>query len=93
MATDRMDTLRLRIRNKLAAGMLPHDHIPRFWGGPADGEECDACEDAIGGGELLMEAISTLNNQGIQFHVECFYIWDSEREVVGRDRTDGGRPD
>ena len=89
MSVDRIDALRLRIRSKLAAGILPHDSIPRFWGGPADGEECDACEQEVEVGQLLMEAISTLNNQGIQLHVECFYLWDREREVLGRDRTDG----
>ena len=31
-----------------------------------------------------MEAISRTNNQGIQFHVECFYLWDAERETPGK---------
>jgi hypothetical protein len=30
-----------------------------------------------------MEGISTLTNQGIQFRVECFYLWDVERDVPG----------
>ena len=78
------EQLRHLIRGKLASGALPHDHIPRFWGGPSDGEQCDACETAIRADQLLMECISTQTNQGLQFHVECFYIWDSERDVRGR---------
>lgn len=72
------------VRRKLAAGELPHDSIPRFWGGPSAGEVCDACAEVVAAEELLMEAISTANNQGIQFHVECFYLWDSERDAPGR---------
>lgn len=32
------DSICLLIRRKLAAGDLPHDSIPRFWGDPPDGE-------------------------------------------------------
>jgi hypothetical protein len=79
------DLIRTTIRRKLADSDLPHNGIPRFWGGPSDGEDCDACEEFIGAEQLVMEAISTTTNQGIQFHVECFYIWDTERTVPGRD--------
>ena len=77
-------TIRTTIRRKLDSGELPHDHIPRFWGGPADGEDCDVCEEVIRADQLLMEAISTATNQGLQFHVECFYLWDTERDAPGR---------
>ena len=78
------DAIRLMIRRKLADGSLPQNSIPRFWGGSSDGEDCDACEEVIRAEDLLMEGISTLTNQGIQFHVECFYLWDAERDVPGR---------
>lgn len=78
-------TIRLAIRRKLDDGRLPNNSIPRFWGGPADGEDCDACDEVIRADQLLMEGISTITNQGIQFHVECFYLWDAERFVPGRD--------
>lgn len=42
------------------------------------------CETVVRAGQLLMEGISTETNQGLQFHVECFYISDSERNVLGR---------
>ena len=38
------EALRLLIRQKLQDGRLPLNSMPRFWGGPADGEVCDACE-------------------------------------------------
>ena len=31
-------TLTLLIHDKLADGRLPHNHIPRMWGGPGNGE-------------------------------------------------------
>jgi len=74
-------------RLKLSSGLLPHDSIPRFSGGTPDGEECDACEEVIAADQLIMEGISTLTNQGIQFYLECFYLWDMERDVPGRDTT------
>ena len=68
--------LRLIVRRKLA--------VPRSWGGPLDGEECDVCETVVRADQLLVEGISTETNQERQFHVECFYSWDSERDVLGR---------
>jgi hypothetical protein len=65
-----LDTLRLIIRQKLAQGDLPHNSIPRFWGGPANNEACDACEETIGSGQLIIEAI----------------IWDTERDEPTRRR-------
>lgn len=78
------EALRLLIRRKLADGDLPHNSIPRIWGGPGNGEDCDACRGVISNTQFLMEGISTLANQGVQFHVECFYIWDLERAAPGR---------
>jgi hypothetical protein len=78
------DTLRLIIRRKLAAGSLAQDSIPRFWGGRPDGEHCDACEEVISADQLVIEGISATDNRGLQLHVECFYLWDEERDVPGR---------
>ena len=85
------DALRLIIRRKLAQGDLPNDSIPRFWGGPANGEQCNACEETISNAQFVMEGISTTTNQGLQLHVECFYLWDEERDEPGRPRSLGVR--
>lgn len=86
--TDPGENLRLLIRRKLADGSLPHNSIPRIWGGPSDGEACDACEEVVPTDQLVMECISTRTNQGLQFDIQCFYIWDQERLVPGRPEVD-----
>ena len=51
-------TLRFLIQRKLAAGQLPQDSIPRMWGGPGNGECCDACEETITKTQFVMEGVS-----------------------------------
>lgn len=55
-----MDSLTLRalIRTKLADGRLPAETMPRVWGGPGNGERCDACEEIITSKELIMEGLA-----------------------------------
>lgn len=76
--------LRLMIQEKLADGRLPHDHIPRVWGGPGNGETCDGCDETVTKTQMVMEGLSTTNG-GVQFHVACFYVWDMERQVLGHE--------
>jgi hypothetical protein len=58
------EAIRILIREKLRDGRLPYDSTPRFWGGPADGEVCDACEKPITKQQLVMEGIaSTLSDK------------------------------
>jgi hypothetical protein len=77
------ESLRLLIRAKLADGRLPHDSIPRVWGGPGNDETCVACEQVITKANFVMEGVGE-GLRAIQFHVQCFYIWDTERDVPGR---------
>ena len=79
-----MDTelLRVIIRDKLKNGVLPHDSIPRIWGGPGQEERCDACEELVAKRQMLMEGLSD-DGHGIQMHVQCFYVWDNERQAIG----------
>jgi hypothetical protein len=58
------DEIRLIVRQKLQDGRLPYNSMPRFWGGPADGETCDVCDMAITKQQLVMEGIaSTLSDK------------------------------
>jgi hypothetical protein len=59
----------------------PYDSMPRFWGGPGNGEDCDACNTPITHAQLVMEGIASTFTvkKPIQFHVRCFYVWDVER--------------
>ena len=78
--------LRAHIREKLADGRLPQDHIPRVWGGPGNRETCDACEEIVTKGQMIMEGLDS-RGCGIQFHVECFYLWDAERRPPGHEAS------
>ena len=75
-----MDTSgrRASIRTKLARSILPYNSIERLCGGPAKGEMCNGCDEVVPQGTLVMEGASA-EGPGVQFHVECFYIWDQER--------------
>ena len=80
-------TLRALIRDKLRSGRLPLKKISRLWGGPADGEVCDACDQPITKQQLVMEGIASVlsdapkDRKPIQFHVQCFQVWDAERRA------------
>jgi hypothetical protein len=71
------------VRAKLADGRLPHDSIPRVWGGPGNGEKCVACEELITKNDFVMDGIGE-GSRAFQFHVQCFRIWDSERNAPER---------
>ena len=70
-------TLRTLIRDKLAAGRLPLNKMTRLWGGPADGEVCDACDKPITKQQLVMKGVS--GAKPMQLHVQCFQFWETER--------------
>jgi hypothetical protein len=75
------NAIRVIIRAKLQDGRLPYDSMPRFWGGPGNEEQCDACDTSIRKDQLVMEGIASTpsNKKPIQFHVVCFQLWDHER--------------
>ena len=77
------DVLLVLIQVKLDEGRLPHNSIPRIWGGPGNGESCDACEETIPPAQLIMEGINP-NRQSVQFHVLCFALWERLRKAPGR---------
>jgi hypothetical protein len=82
--------LTLLIQAKLADGRLPHNHIPRMWGGPGNGETCDGCGETVSKSQMVMEGLSVTDAAhadgiGVQFHVECFQVWVGERQVLGHD--------
>jgi DNA-directed RNA polymerase specialized sigma24 family protein len=73
------EALRAVIRHKLQDSRLPH-HIPRFWGGPGEGQTCDACDRLIAE-QMLVQGIARVgwDRRPIQMHVDCFAVWDQER--------------
>jgi hypothetical protein len=76
--------LRLLIREKLLTGCLPRNQTLRIWGGPGNGETCDGCGGTVTAAQLLMEGALEACGCGVRFHVECFALWDDERQVGDR---------
>ena len=81
-------TLSVLIRSKLADGRLPQDSIPRMWGGPGNGESCDACEEIISEAQFVMEGLSASDGGlGVQLQVRCFQVGVAERQVPGHEAS------
>jgi hypothetical protein len=74
-------SLRTIIRGKLVDGRLPLTAITRVWGGYGNGEECTACELIIRKDQFVMEGMGETKTP-VQFHLECFYLWDAERRAA-----------
>jgi hypothetical protein len=53
-------------------------------GGHGNGETCDGCGETVAKAQMVMEGIDT-RGTGVQFHVQCFYLWDSERRPPGHE--------
>src|SRR4029434_10143605 len=75
------ESLRLLIRAKLANGVLPGQDCTKVFGGVSNGETCEGCGEIIGKTELVMDCIGEHYPKTLQFHVRCFYVWDSERRT------------
>jgi hypothetical protein len=77
------ESLRALIRERLASGVLPGGDCTKVFGGPSNGETCDGCGEPVAQNHLVMECIGPHFPKALQFHVRCFYIWDSERGTQG----------
>ena len=72
--------LRRHVERKLADGLLPLTTITRAWGGTANGEMCDACDEIITSLEFVLDdAPPPPPARALQFHVECFHVWEEAR--------------
>ena len=77
------EILRPLIRERLTSGVLPGGDCTKVFGGPANGETCDGCGEPVAQSHLVMECVGEHFPKALQFHVRCFYIWDSECGAVG----------
>ena len=84
-----MKAARDRVYHMLQSGHLPSGGVSTFIGSPANGEMCDVCADRIVVGQLI--TCGFMNEatppRTIQFHVQCFEIWQEERLPGGRRST------
>ena len=77
----KLEGLRLLILSKLADGRLPLNSITRVWGGPGNGETCDACGIFVTKDEFVIEGTPLAGGKGpLQLHASCFWIWETERQ-------------
>jgi hypothetical protein len=83
------EALRTLIRAKLRDGRLPVNNVSRLFGGPGNGEICDACDAVITKEQLGIEESSLAGGGGspLQVHAGCFQIWDAERRTRSCERT------
>ena len=72
--------LRLLIQEKLADGRLAITPISRVTR-PGTGQPCDGCDEIITHAQMAVECAESAN-QSVRFHVECFDIWNVERQLT-----------
>ena len=77
------EALRLLILSKLADGKLPLESFPKVWGGPGNGETCDACGTIVTKQEFVIEGVSLAGGrEALNLHAGCFWVWEAERRPL-----------
>ena len=74
-------SLQALIRGALASGALTRKGVQRASGGPGKGQRCIACHGIIAQTQFAMEGIDD-HGTALQFHVECFSLWNIERTAL-----------
>lgn len=76
------NALRIKAREVLRAGKLPHSKPKRMWGGQGSGACCALCSEAVGVEELGFELEFASEENGgdnQHLHLRCFAAWEFER--------------
>jgi hypothetical protein len=77
------EALRLLILSKLADGKLPLESFPNVWGGPGNGETCDACGAIVTKREFVIAGVSLAGGRkALYLHAGCFRVWEAERRPL-----------
>ena len=69
------------VRQKIANRRLPLTRAVSVRHMCGDGRPCDACDVPITRGEALVLAIVSLEWISVRFHVDCYGVWDAERQA------------
>ena len=79
---ERHGTTRLKsiIARKLRGGRLPWVSPASISGGPGQGGICDACEQTLAPGQLVM-AVPAGEKGIIHLHADCFMLWNALRHL------------
>lgn len=71
--------LRLTIRHKITAGVLPGAPPKTVWAGIGTGRPCDACDETITAAQTEIELeMPSASRPLARLHRECFAIWREE---------------
>lgn len=79
--------LRMRARQALEIGKLPHSKPKRMWGGPGSGAPCSICVEPVMTQELGFELEFHEEQTGDgnhHVHLRCFAAWEFERRHFSR---------
>ena len=74
------DVLRARIRELIAAGLVPCDEPHKVWAGRGNGTHCLACGQTITSAEVEYEV--DLASAVFRVHRACFATWRKECESL-----------
>lgn len=80
------NALRIKAREALRTGKLPHARPSRMWGGPGVGASCTVCSDPVRQEDLGFELEFGSEHAGPfegnhHVHLRCFAAWEFERRT------------
>jgi hypothetical protein len=85
------DSARQLIRRRLQEGQLPRGRAVYIRVVTSDGQSCDGCGESIAKQQIVW-AIRTPDWTSLQFHDNCYPIWDVESHASSSHQDSDGRP-
>ena len=76
------DLVRQLVPRKLLERRLPRGRASDIWALLGEGQTCDGCGEPIVAKQQAVWAIATQDWTSIQFHADCYQIWDTERVAL-----------
>ena len=76
----RLIKLHRRIERRLRSGRLPYASAPIVSGFPGDGGICDACDQTLRAGQLVM--MVPVRDAFVHLHADCYLVWNEERTAA-----------
>ena len=83
--------IRQLIQRRLWDGRLSNEKSAERSLGPGTGDRCDGCGFSISRYQLMTVRIDAQDWRDLQFHKECFEIWDEERVKNAQTRPSHSR--
>ena len=82
------NALTKEVRDKLDAGVLPHDDPLKLWvGGIGSGKPCTACEKPILPSQTEYEIEYYDERPAIRLRVGCHTVWEAQRKRLAGNRA------